>query len=880
MNLWYCLSSILLLYNLMILIGERKLAVFNKQRDFKTKNKYGLCFSIDELISRDKLIKNEIYTPKQMIDTLVNSTLNGNEENLNISSSFIQQDHVCIDIKLTKFHQIFSNISTFKFQILINPFKANQIDFFENIYTHNQLKKGNFYLKLDLFIVKFLPNVYGTNCTLKRNDDKTTKTYIKFECLSDCYKSYANSTSFHYHYAEKVELKVELKLNRINKTIANEYCLSKCNEEDCFLRLFFKYMSFEEQSKLPIIEIRNHFIEAFPILNPIDLIIQLLALIVLFLNISLFEIVIILIKILKAKLTASRRLLINFNYLYYAVLAICILLLTALTAYYIKSYLKSIYLVRHYYEDSKEFIPFSLFICLPVQLAYLNKSDQLKLANERIFAKKTFLEIEKDTSIAFSDLIENSYLKKGGINVSFAIEKENDTIFKSEAFLGEKSLLTRCFRIDLNIREHKYESIMAFTQLILDLKYFDFKIYFTDYKHSLTSNQTHTCKRSTFYISKKSRLNCLNYTGHCRSKSNCIDYCYNELYYKNHSSISTKSVIYKSHFKRFDLSNAHFDGNEDKAIRNHCILAYQARDCKLLKLKEWFQHIKNQSAPNQLKIELYLFKEFIYEFEEISFAMTLLNLLNFESMLLGVNAKKVFNFLIGLLKKISKNKYLKLYAFLLLLFSLTGFLMHSSFIFFEILTSPLVKSESFEKLNSIPLSDFIICLEIDLSQFDSQLKSTGKYLDQLTSNLTFQSIFDHFTLLDEKMNQLSIEANDLKSNNDKIKVSHFFLYNMKCFNFQTDIVYALKDLLKLDDIFAIKIYFKESIYLTDSLEFYVAFFDKNKGSFDKLEHYYFEKDTSLNITSTFVMQPVMLSFSYTDKFYYFQSPLSFFKVNR
>ena len=170
-------------------------------------------------------------------------------------------------------------------------------------------------------------------------------------------------------------------------------------------------------------------------------------------------------------------------------------------------------------------------------------------------------------------------------------------------------MLSRCFRIDLNISEYRYERSLAFTQLILELNYSNFKIYYTDFNQSLTSNHSQIDRKSivglvkNIYLEHPYSSNCKYYKGYCRSKYDCIDFCYNKYYLGNYSLISTESVIYKKDLDDFDLSKAYFDGSEDKKIRNNCTLLHQKKDCKIFNFFNNSQRIEfngNKSSNNLL----------------------------------------------------------------------------------------------------------------------------------------------------------------------------------------------------------------------------------------------------------------------------------------
>ena len=258
----------------------------------------------------------------------------------------------------------------------------------------------------------------------------------------------------------------------------------------------------KKNNNLPKIETASHYVDAIPALSSVDFMIQFVSVIVLFLNISLYEILLILIKILKSKFNHQRlllKILINSNYV---ALTICIILLASISAYYFFDYFEFHFLVKYFVKSSKEFIPFSVFICLPVQLAYLKNDGQLNLKNELIFENNSFLEIENRTNVKFKDLIKNSYLMKAGFKKPYQIVVENNTIFRNEEFEDKEKLLSRCFRINLNINEYRYERSLASTQLILELNYSNFKIYYTGFNQNLTSNNSQINRKSISRFNK------------------------------------------------------------------------------------------------------------------------------------------------------------------------------------------------------------------------------------------------------------------------------------------------------------------------------------------------------------------------------------------
>ena len=902
LQLWHLLCVILCVYNLLILYEESKLVIFKKQeKDLNsTDHKFSVCLPLVELIEREVFRENETFTPQQLIDKVASSFLVGREDSVILESSSVRHNHVCIDFVQEKFHRIFQNISTFQFRLHIYPANETLHYFFENSYKHNRLQFANFTLHVFVRNIRLLPAPFETNCTDIWNFPKR-QPYKKVWCLTECYKQRKNSTYFLYRYDESVQLMLGQK-----ELVTIRECHEICRPPDCLAKIFYKYLIFtidEQGVDLPQIRFYNLWVNATPQLPASSFAIQFISLCVLFFNVSIYELSVILIKTLNKKLSrGSSTLLRNRSFLFipkYFALVFCICLLACQVALSLIAYLRFEFIAREYYGSSKDFMPFTIFVCLPVQLAYLNVSQQLNVENEDLFLNKSLLEIRSDTNAAFKQLIDGSYLNKGDTRIPYRVEMGSETIFNREIFQRRegkpKRLLARCFRVDLNVSEFKFENNLGFTQLHIELTHSVFSIRHAVFKHRLTSSSDREHRNARLFLIKRSLLpspynsSCLNYfefhSKLCSDRANCVDQCYNKHFYGNHSSISAASVIYEKDFNPSILSEARFNRSEDKEIRAYCESLYPNPDCQQVGFEEIFEQIEffeNRSLAKRIVVELYLYSTNQVEVTELTMGMWLLTLLNAECVLVGLNANKLLRIVIDSVRRVlAIRRHRKLFELLLLLLSLAGFITHSALIFQQILTSELVRSESFERLMKIDAADFMICFDTNLTQVDEYEKFTGSYFERLTANLTFESVFEKFEILDEQLRPMIIEAKDLKNHKKKIAVDQSFVYNLKCFNFETNITYQERDLFKFEDMFFVRIHFKSSLYEPECncFKVYTAFFDKKKGSSEKLESYFLRRDKKSKVKNSFLIRPMVIEFDYTDRFYYLYKPLSLFKTD-
>ena len=901
LHLWQLLCLILCVYYLIATYEESKQVIFKNQRkDLNSSDhKFSFCLPLNELIERGQFNENEVCTSKQLVDRVVSSLLAGNKDSLILEASFIRHHHVCIDFEPEQFHRIFRNISTFRFRIFIESLANETLHyFFDSIYTHNQLAFTNFTLHVFIRNVLFLPAPFKTNCTRFSSGQQI---YKKVSCLNKCYKKRSNSTFFLYWYGDGTQLKLN------QKDFATiDACHEACRPPDCMAKIFHKYLIFEHEENnrsLPQITLKNLWVNASPNLSAFSFAIQFISLLVLFLNVSLYEMLLIFIKLLNRKLH-NRKLLSSpssgpfQSFPCYVALAFCICLLASQTAFAVIDYLRFDFIARDYYGSSKDFMPFTIFICLPVQLAYLNQTEtRLEYEHEIFFVNKSFFEIQNDTNAFFDRLINDSYLRKGSVRIPYQVKLGSEIIFKNQIFkkgIETKKLLARCFRINLNVSEHRFENNLGFTQLIIELSYANFTVHYTVFGHRLTTSIMQTHQKAKLFVRRKSLLpspyssNCLNYEqlrgNICTDRANSIDHCYNQDFYTNHSQISAGSVVYEQSFNRIVLSKARFSRNEDEKIRRDCELSHPNQDCQQVQFEKVFEEIEffeNTSLSKQITVELYRYSANQVKVGQLSLSMLLLNLLNIECILVGLNANRLLKIVLDWIRKSLRIGQLKIFGFLLVLLSLTGFTTHSVLIFKQILTSELVKSESFERLMKIDAADFMVCFETNLSQLNEYEKFTGHYFEKLTSNLTFESVFDRFEILDEQLKPLIIEAKNMEMYRTKIRTYTSFVYNLKCFNFQTNLSYLESDLFRFEDIFFVKIHFQERLYSPECncFKIYIAFFDKAKGNSEKLDSYHLRRDKTSTVKNAFLIQPIVIEFDYYDRFYYFFKPLALFKVD-
>ena len=877
-KIYQILCVLFCIHVLSILIDEFSLVGFYDDKD-NTNLHHSICLSIDELIEQKILAKNKIYKPNE----LISSVKDGLIKNFTIqaNSSYIYHHHVCLEFRSDNFSVLLPILSKFKFKIfakLVNdePF----VYFFETDYKHDPYLNRSFTLIITFVRIKLQPPPLVTNCTLMKPEIDKIKNYNKLTCLLNCYKSFANHTLYYYNYDENVSLNLT---NRL-KFKSNRACENRCEDKDCLIKYSYSYLKFTKQSNQSTIQTIAYRVDSLPLLCRFEFKIQLISIVVLFLNLSLYDILNYLTTKLKSKIQSInrhlkaaiqfRKILSRFaSKLYLINILICFFVFYKLSYHSIQDYLSYSFVTEGQSKPTREFHPFTLIICMPVQQAYKDINQTCSIEHELIFQNKSIHQIINDTNDLLNRSIKKVYLAKGALKYSFKLELANTdySLFRKESFVKETviELLSRCFAFDIKIEEDKYMKDYAFTQILIKLHHSNFRTYLLNYKRSFTYEDAYLTLFSKVFSKKYVRLAapfesaCLDYSKvykECDTKNSCIDLCYNKLFFQNYSSISTSSVFNSK--DQTNLSSVYFNDYEDKSIREHCKKNFSHIDCvakvyvEELEQEEIFEDMKNR-----INIELYIFEEQFSEFIEIQFTMLFFKILNYLSLTLGLNAKNLIDLTMSILRQKVNLKFIKLFYLISITICLISFLVHSFIIIDEIVNDELENSQHFEKLKEFKMPSILICFELDEldSQIDIYEEMTGYYLDKLSSHLTIQTVFDRVTIFNEStFDQVNVSFANANLFKDKIYIDYFYLFNIKCFNIHSNLSVKEKDLLFFEEFYFMKIYFKPDIYLNDCncTKMFISFYDNSRGDLEKLSYFYFKRTNKTK--STLRIQPGLM----------------------
>ena len=582
---------------------------------------------------------------------------------------------------------------------------------------------------------------------------------------------------------------------------------------------------------------------------------------------------------------------------------LCFLLLATISALSIRRYFQFKFLVKTYTLSTDQRYEFTLTICMPVQLAYTRNyissgltNVDISAENELLFENESFEQIEQRTNDLLYKSIYDVHLRRGGLISRFDERRIiNQTIFKAESYIKSFNknetqfyLLSRCFRIDLDVKEPKYIRSSAFTEIIFNLTHPYFQTFQTDFQKRLTSYQNITKVLSKLYLQKLFFLpapyesDCLVYSDayECDSRSACRDWTFNKYYIGNHSSIPTSSVVYREDYEDFDLAKIRFNTQEDQPLRTAVEKTFPKKDCsQTFFIEELEQDQILKDGRHRIFVDIYYFKEIRYEEAELTFMNLLLLIFNYETLIIGLNFRGTADWILGLLRsnRNVRTKWHRIAKLILNFICIGSFLFFSYDVVGESISDELTRSTYFEKVKEIYLPGFTICFPIDLERADPHRKLTKMYMDELSANLTLSKIFDKATYFDHELYERNLSFADTNSVNRFFRYKSYYSLSMKCFDFFANVTFTERQLFHFSELFFLKIYLKPEIYSKECgncLKTFISFFEEGLGDFERLAPYYLrmKKKTKVSLR----IRPNLIEVDYNDKFFFVRRPFSLF----
>ena len=860
-RIWFAFSFLFLIHNLIHLVNDSYLigykTVEKGDKLYDNHTNYLICTPSLDVKDNDHL---KIKIQNVSIKNFLNYSISSIEHRLNttdlfhLNESYLFFDEVCFLInkeELEKKVPLHGYLEIYLLSLFIFS-NGKQPAFNEYVYE-----------KLDdlssIYLKTFKEKVYGKKYLTSSSKCLTYADQLtsnKLHCLNKCFTNLKIKQSFYnVNDDEKFDFDRIENLPQTNQTIQQiddekeidiltfyginkdyKSCLTKCPENDCFWETYNtivisktyydEYLLKENKAK---IDLQTNIYLAYYMMN--DFYAQLFGLIALFTNATMVDLSTKIINWLAKKIIYQRkhrryvvkylRFILKKNFKFILSKITLITILISLVFVLIQSgFMISDYRFNSKYPNKTSSLtyssePFSTVICFAIVER-----------NAKILKSSHFSEIEKNTNFTFKEKFKTIEIYYAFNKISFDWTVSKKGLFKNSTF-NNQIYLSRCYRVEIEIKELKYKNILPLATLKLEFNTSYWQVYLIEKNKPFTSNLINF--KGVFYARKRSiisskiskKSNCVNYFEKtnlkCLNKKHCIDRCINAKFYEKYNSLTIHSVLEKDELEsEFNLTNINLNETKDKGIENDCIDSFNQPDCIDILFEESLEHTCQQDEYSlSIKLNYENLKERELEQTLIKLVLDLMNLL---SIFFGLNAIGILLIIISYLKNFLKLNWHKIFKILVLVVCLICFLLHFDFIFRNIIEGELIKNEYFEKSNEYNLPNTIFCFKYNHSEIDKNIKISGEYLDQLTSDLTFKSVFKiikyynrtYFKYLN--INKLNYTANSKFYSNSEISLTHFYYIKLKCFEIILKTSFKEENFYFLDVRFVLHLYLNDRIY--------------------------------------------------------------------
>lgn len=316
---------------------------------------------------------------------------------------------------------------------------------FNNI-SFDLIKSNNYTRKVHQLLVLNKQSL-GKNCI---------PNYSKSICLNNCIKT--KHRLIKYLYSGKESGHILLNYDDNNRTIIkNELnCVKKCKDESCSLVYFIPKNIFMA---------RTTIFEAQASISNFDYFIQIISLICLFTNVTLYKLLSKTLDFIIEKKDEYKKHFACFKILIFLISLICCLIL------YIQMGIDYEYKKMHPNQRETTMNLFkpetmNLIICIPVNNILMN--DYVKdFKDQKLYENKTFIQIEKETNMGFNATVDQIYLEYYQSNKS-----KVDWALKPYVLFEKKcDSFRRCFQVEVVSSEPIYRRLLSISKLIIIFKH-------------------------------------------------------------------------------------------------------------------------------------------------------------------------------------------------------------------------------------------------------------------------------------------------------------------------------------------------------------------------------------------------------------------------
>lgn len=680
--------------------------------------------------------------------------------------------------------------------------------------------------------------------------------YSKFQCLNFCFRSFSKHPSLRYHFAGNEEIYVDFNAKNEMNLDDKNFCLKKCKKHECEVNLIYK----ENDSH----KVAKKIIKAYPLIEESDFWIQFTGLISLILNISFYQIILIFTRKFKK---------IKLRYFYFIIQILISTVLLILVSYLFHLNYKD-HNLKSDYPLEREISNF-LIDLEDMNLAICFRYDG--------YYEKTSYMVEKETEDFFKENLDQIYLDVLNKRKEVPWVLSGKVLFMRRRDAGEK--FQRCFQIKIILNEAKYENILSISRLVIKMKEHHYNNY-TNYNFykpvirtflipeekkleniqilddntyeldKMYSFSKKAYKRSRFSKDKK----CINYYErykNCINRLDCFNKCIAKSYLKNNSNLTDFAIIDKDHYTPWQWQNYYFIKKSYEKELENCSSKFERKDCYEVNFVR--KDFISDHESSYYLIDLHYETHFYLKDEPNVYKLTI-DLLNYPSMVFGLNVLKLFFIVFGLLKVRFKSKENKMFLFLIYLICLCGFSINTYITVKQTLDEELIPNQFWSLADEFKFFDVVICFDINKTLVDENHKLTVNYLEKISDHMNDSLFFEKIEILNEFNKWIILDASK--------SFEVFYFLDKKCFLLKTNLTaYKIEQFYYNTNTNILRIKMKESV--NSKKKFYL--FTKKKNSIE------FNKIFTLNYDyQHFSIDQEILEVEVNDKFDLIKNPLALF----
>lgn len=830
-NFWLCLCLLFAAYNLTLLVQDRNSVHFFTV-DEENHTNFLICFRPEEIhgpaswpkvnlsehLRRWKLnVSDQLSSWKLNVHLeksvqLLNWKLNSSKF-FHSNESYLFGTKSCFLLEKSKLERLLSaGVFVSKFKMVLFAFSDGSLPLWANaVYTK--------FFGNDLIVKLQKQKVFGEahlerNCLGARNQLAANK----YNCVNECHKKKRTRNCL-YSYDELPNLRYG-DLNWANET-HEQFCLESCPDAECFyedyevVEMRKDYYERHLASKGEKVEIKTTTYRAQYAIT--DFHFQFLGLLTLLTGTSLIRLLNILINKLRSSIKNDTKKGLYLNRFVSTFRLSCILVLLLFSFY--KSFLiaqdfrsQLNYPNKVITLNSKlDAQPLSLFVCFPIDMLIVKDRRFNAARNQELSKKFSFQALKEKTNLADEELywIWNNF---GGRRIQLNLVIADEALFKNSSE-GNRNYLSRCFRHEIAVDEHRYKRMIPIQQLAIGFSTFHWDVYLAEKRQPFTSDLIKL--KGEFRIAQFKQLNtrtsknanCLNYeqAENCSTRQHCVDSCITGNFYEKHRSLTVHSVLNEDQVENQLNTSAFFNLTRDREIESQCLKRFESKDCHIARFDE---SSKATYAASGQSLSLNLNFEIVTEKEiDASPFKAVLEILNLLGILFGTNAPGLFALLLLLLRRLVK--FEERHKCLFVCFCLLGFSAHNYLIFREIIQNDLFENAYFEKIKKFDVPNLIFCFEWN-EKIDPNVALTGHYLDKLTSHLSYEHFFHSVDYYDEKDAHRFFRLTNANHSNSLFHFSRFYFLKLKCFELAYKMTYSEDEFLTKPGRFVYFVYFNAS----------------------------------------------------------------------